>query len=71
MNAVSTPYEKILVALIPVFIYAGELCSETANDRVLNLELYIHRRQKLTFLHLFTGLFRKEIFPHSAEYLQG
>ena len=26
---------------------------------------------KLTFLHLFTDLFRKEILPHSSEYLQG
>ena len=31
----------------------------------------IHGRQKLTLLHLFTNLFRKEIFPHSSEYLQG
>ena len=33
-----------------------------AKSRVLNFELYTHRRQKLTLLHLFTGLFRKEIF---------
>ena len=30
-----------------------------------------HRRQKLTLLHLFINLFRKENFPHSSEYLQG
>ena len=30
-----------------------------------------HRRQKLTRLHLFTDLVRKEIFPYSSEYLQG
>ena len=30
-----------------------------------------HRRQKLTILHLFINLFRKENFPHSSEYLQG
>ena len=35
------------------------------------LELCAHRRPKLTLLHLFTDLFRKEIFPHSSEYLQG
>ena len=28
-------------------------------------------KQKLTLLHLFTDLFRKEILPHSSEYLQG
>ena len=39
----------------------AELCSRTANDRVLNLELYTHRRQQLTLLHLFADLFRKEI----------
>ena len=36
--------------------------SEIANGRVLNLELYTHRRQKLILLHLFTCLFRKEVF---------
>ena len=40
---------------------ADELCSGIANDRVLNLELYTYRRQRLTLLHLFTDLFRKEI----------
>ena len=32
---------------------------------------YTCRRQKLTLLYLFTNLFRKEIFSHSSEYLQG
>ena len=40
---------------------AGELCSGIANGRVLTLELYTHRRQKLTLLHLFTGLFSEDI----------
>ena len=30
-----------------------------------------HRRPKLTPLHLFTDLFRKEIVPHWSENLQG
>ena len=33
--------------------------------------IFSHRRQKLTLLHLFIDLFRKEIFPHSSEHLQG
>ena len=40
-----------------------ELCSGIANGRVLILELYTHRRQTLTLLHLFIDLFRKENFP--------
>ena len=40
------------------------------NDHIQN---YIHKhiRQKLKLLHLLTDPFRKEIFPHSSEYLQG
>ena len=47
------------------------MCSSITRGRVLNVELYAerfqkliypHRRQKLTLLHLFTGLFRKEFF---------
>ena len=34
-------------------------------------ELCVHKRPKLTLLHLFTDLLRKEILPHSSEYLQG
>ena len=34
-------------------------------------ELCAHRRPKLTLLHLFTDLFRKEILSRSSEYLQG
>ena len=34
-------------------------------------KMLTHRKQKLTLLHLFTDLFRKEIFLHSSEYLQG
>ena len=34
-----------------------ELCPGIANGRVLNLELYALRRQKLTLLHLFSDLF--------------
>ena len=33
-----------------------------ANTRMFNLELYTHKTQKLTLLHLFTHLFRDEIF---------
>ena len=36
---------------------------------ILNTE-HSHRKPKLTFLHLFTDLFSKEILPHSTEYLQ-
>ena len=42
---------------------ADELHSEIANGRVLTAELYAHRNQKLIFLHLFTELFHKDIFP--------
>ena len=36
-----------------------------------SIELIVsHRRPKLTLLHLFIDLFRKEILPHSSEYLQ-
>ena len=35
--------------------------NDIGNGRVLNLELYTHRRQKLILLHLFTNLFCKEI----------
>ena len=45
-----------------IFGDTDELCSGVANCRVLNLELYTYRRQKLTLLHIFTDLFRKEIF---------
>ena len=31
---------------------ADELCSGIANGGVLSLQLYTHRRQKLTLLHL-------------------
>ena len=41
---------------------ADEVCSGIVNGRVLNLELYTHRRQKLTLLSLFTDLLRKENF---------
>ena len=34
-------------------------------------ELCAHRRPKITLLHLFTDLSRKEILSHSSEYLQG
>ena len=34
-------------------------------------EFCTHRRPTLTLLHLFTALFRKEIFTHSPGYLQG
>ena len=44
------------------YLYTDQLCSGKSNGRVFNLELYSHRRQKLTLLHLSTGLFRKEIF---------
>ena len=30
---------------------AGELCSGITHGRVLKLEIYIHRKQKLTLLH--------------------
>ena len=30
-------------------------------------EFFTHRRPKLTLLHLFTDLFRKDIFPHSSD----
>ena len=41
----------------PDEIYSGKY-----NGRVLNLELYTHRRQRLSLLHLFTDLFCKDIF---------
>ena len=44
-----------------VWVDADELCSVIANDRVLDLELYTHKN-KLILLHLFTDLFRKDIF---------
>ena len=37
------------------------LHSGLSNSRVLSLELYTLRRQKLTLLYLFTDLFCKEI----------
>ena len=47
--------------------------SDSGNFETLEIQeiYYAHGRQKLTLLHLFTGLFRKEICPHSSEYLQG
>ena len=47
--------------------------SDNGNFDTLGIQeiYYAHRRQKLTHLHLFTGLFRKEICSHSSEYLQG
>ena len=46
--------------------------SDSGNFETLEIQeiYYAHARQKLTLLHLFTGLFRKEICPHSSEYLQ-
>ena len=48
-----------------------KLCSGKASGRVLNLELYVHKRQKLTLLHLFKDLFRKEsLFRINARLVQ-
>ena len=47
--------------------HAEDLWSGIANGRELNLELYTHRRQKLTLLHLFTDLFHKQNFPQPSE----
>ena len=43
-------------------IYPEELYSGIEDGRVLNLQFYTHRRQKLTLLYLYTDLFRKENF---------
>ena len=41
---------------IHILLNACELCSGIANGRVLSLELYTYRIQKLTLLHLLTFL---------------
>ena len=44
--------------------------SDSGNFETLEIQeiYYANARQKLTLLHLFTGLFRKEICPRSSEY---
>ena len=55
-------------------IYSGIACGRVLNGKLyaqmFQKLIYPHRRQMLTFLHIFTNLFRREIFPHSPEYLQ-
>ena len=59
-NTLCMAIQYVLVQLRK--IHAAELCSEIANGKVLNLELYTQRRQRLTLLHLFTDLFHTELF---------
>ena len=44
-------------------LHSDKLCSGIVNGKVLNLELYTHRRQKLTLLYLLTQRLQWEFSP--------
>ena len=48
------------------FMQMNYICSGIAYGRVLNLELYTHRRHMLTLLRLFTDISTLRIFPYET-----